>query len=84
MQTEGIITPETAQILIQRYPVAKRSMTQTLAILGSIHVEWGIEQFFVPERKSREIEAKIRQGVVYAQISVLNGKSRVVDLITAE
>lgn len=43
---EGLISPETAETLIKRYPVAKRSMTQTLALLGVILLGIGVILFF--------------------------------------
>lgn len=45
-QQEGIIQPDTAEQLLLRYPVEKRSMTQTLAFLGSILVGIGVILFF--------------------------------------
>lgn len=43
---EGLISPETEAILRQRYPVAKKSMTQTLAVLGSLLLGIGVILFF--------------------------------------
>lgn len=45
-QSEGVISLETARVLQQRYPVTKRSMTQTLALLGSILLGVGVILFF--------------------------------------
>lgn len=47
-----------------------------------LHADWGIEQFFVPEGQGREIENKIQEGIIYAEIAVYHGKSRVTGLIT--
>lgn len=43
---EGLITTETANILLRRYPDKKRSMTQTLALLGSVLLGTGVILFF--------------------------------------
>lgn len=43
---EELISPETARHLLARYPVVKRSMTQTLAFLGSILLGIGVILFF--------------------------------------
>ncbi|MEW6663325.1 MAG: GDYXXLXY domain-containing protein [Bacillota bacterium] len=47
----------------------------------TLHFRPGIEQFFVPEGKGKEIEDQIRKGVVYAQVSVYKGKARVTGLV---
>jgi len=43
---EGLITAETEAILLRRYPVVKRSMTQTLSLLGSLLFGIGVILFF--------------------------------------
>lgn len=48
-----------------------------------LRAQWGIEQYFVPEGKGKAIEAKIREGIVYAHLALYRGKGRVIDLITA-
>ncbi len=45
-QKEGLIPPETAQLLQSRYPVKNKSMTLTLSILGSILLGVGVILFF--------------------------------------
>ena len=48
----------------------------------TLHASWGgIEKFFVPEGKGKEIEAHILQGEVYAQIAIYKGRARVTGLI---
>ena len=47
-----------------------------------LQVKWGIEQYYVPEGKGKELEAKIREGTVYAHLAIYRGKGRVIDLIT--
>lgn len=47
-----------------------------------LHVSLGIETFFVPEGKGLDIENKIREGVMYAQVAVYKGQARVIDLIS--
>lgn len=48
----------------------------------TIHVKLGIEAYYVPEGKGKEIEEKINEGSIYARISVYKGRARVVELIT--
>ncbi len=43
---EGIISAETETTLLHRYPVVKKSMTQTLALLGSLLFGIGVILFF--------------------------------------
>jgi uncharacterized membrane-anchored protein len=47
-----------------------------------LRAEWGIEQYFVPEGKGKEIENQIRDGVVYARLSIFHGKARIIELIS--
>lgn len=46
-----------------------------------LHLKLPIEQYYVPEGKGLEIEERIREGEVYAQVAVYKGKARVMDLI---
>jgi len=48
--------------------------------LNTLHLKLPIDQFFVPEGKGLEIEERIRDGEVYAQVAVYKGKARVIDL----
>lgn len=47
-----------------------------------LQLKLGIETYFVPEGQGREIEDKIRDGLVYAQVAVYHGRARVADLIS--
>ena len=60
-QKEGLIAPETGEILRQRYPVARTSMTQTLALLGSILLGIGVILFFAAnwENMSRVLKVSV-------------------------
>lgn len=50
--------------------------------LNTLQLELPIERFYVPEGKGLEIEKKIIEGEVYAQVAVYKGKARVVNLIS--
>lgn len=56
---EDIITLDTADTLRERYPIAKRSMTQTLAVLGSILVGVGVILFFAANWQAMSQAAKV-------------------------
>jgi len=45
-EQEGLIQPAEARLLLERYPVEKRSQPQTLAFLGSILLGIGVILFF--------------------------------------
>lgn len=51
-ENEGLVTPEAAAQLRKRYPVTKRSMTQTLALLGSVFLGIGVILFFAAHWQS--------------------------------
>ena len=50
-------------------------------LLTHLNATWGIEQYFVPEGKGKEIEDQVLTGNIYAEISVYRGKARVTGLI---
>lgn len=50
--------------------------------LTMLHANWGIEQYYVPEGQGKAIEQQIQDGIVYAQVSVYQGKARVTGLLT--
>ncbi|MDX9872388.1 MAG: GDYXXLXY domain-containing protein [Clostridia bacterium] len=50
--------------------------------LTMLRANWGIEQYYVPEGQGKVIEQQIQDGIVYAQVSVYHGKSRVTGLLT--
>lgn len=49
--------------------------------LNTLQLKLPIEQFYLPEGKGLEIEERIKDGEIYAQVAVYKGKARVVDLI---
>ncbi|MDX9872387.1 MAG: DUF2157 domain-containing protein [Clostridia bacterium] len=56
---DGLITPENAETLRQRYPVTKNSMTQTLALLGSVLLGIGVILFFAANWEAMSRTLKI-------------------------
>lgn len=56
---EGLISPDTADLLLRRYPVTKRSMTHTLAVLGSILFGVGVILFFAANWEAMSKTAKV-------------------------
>ncbi|MEW6663326.1 MAG: DUF2157 domain-containing protein [Bacillota bacterium] len=70
---EGLITQETADTLYQRYPVTKRSMTQTLALLGSILVGIGVILFFAANWEVMPRWMKIAVVILSFTLSYLSG-----------
>lgn len=70
---EGLISPATAEDLRQRYPVQKRSMTQTLALLGSILLGIGVILFFAANWDVMPRILKITVVVLSFSLSYLVG-----------
>lgn len=56
---EGLISPDTAESLRKRYPITRRSMTQTLAVLGSILLGVGVILFFAANWEGMSQAAKV-------------------------
>jgi len=70
---EGLISPETEAILRQRYPVAKKSMTQTLAVLGSILLGIGVILFFAANWDAMPRTLKVAVVVLSFTLSYVAG-----------
>lgn len=70
---EGLITSATAEILRQRYPVTKTSMTQTLALLGSILLGIGVILFFAANWESMSRTLKVAVVVSSFTLAYLGG-----------
>lgn len=46
-----------------------------------LRLKLSIEQFFVPEGKGKEIEERIKNGDIYANVAIYKGRARVIELI---
>jgi uncharacterized membrane protein len=70
---EGLISLETAEVLRERYPTAKKSMTQTLAVLGSILIGVGVILFFAANWEAMSRAAKVLVVVLSFTLAYCSG-----------